>query len=481
MLAAALLAAVLPVIVPAREGGHAPPRYLRMRLAVVAYGVRGTGELLIDRATGRFVRRLDAGPASEREGWDGVRAWRADASGMPRVEGNLDQRDAIRAFADALVRLPPGARIVRAADGTEQVRVRDLARGIDVVRDPASGLVTAIVRYPGATRDRTIFADQRTVDGLVVPFAFNDVSVNGVWHADVVGLTTPTRVAARAFAPPTAPRDTTLRGTTSVALDPSFDMPVLQVRINGGPPLRFLLDTGGQNVITPAAAARCGMQAVGAGTVDGTGPGLAPIQFATARTEQIGTALFRAQPFVVLDLGAALPVDGIVGYEVLARVAARLDLAHHRLDLAPSADAFGAAGVREPFVFDEREPQVDGALDGIPGTEAVDTGNDNYVEVDAPFVRTHDLLHRYHGIPDRGGVVGVGGPIDEFIARARALQIGDLVVRDVAIGLTTSRRGEETDPSVAMQIGDPVWRRFVVILDYPNQIIRLVPQPGTVR
>jgi hypothetical protein len=474
MLAAPLLAAVLPVIAPAHDGGAAP-RYLRMQLAVVAYGVRGTGELLVDRATGRFVRRLDAGPASEREGWDGERAWRADASGMARVEGNLDQRDAIRAFADALVHLPAGARVVRAADGTEQVRVRDLARGIDVVRDPISGLVTAIVRYPGATRDRTVFADQRTVDGLVVPFALTDVSIDGVWHADVVGLTTPAHVAPSAFAPPPAPRDTALHGTTSVALDPSFDLPVLRVRVNGGPPLRFLLDTGGQNVITPAAAARCGMQPVGAGTVDGTGPGIAPIQFATARTEQIGGALFRDQPFVVLDLGAALPVDGIVGYEVLARVAARLDLTRHRLDLAPSAAAFGAAGVREPFVFDEREPQVEGALDGIPGTEAVDTGNDNYVEVDTPFVRAHDLLRRYHAIPDRGGVVGVGGAIDEFIARARALRIGNLVVPDVAIGLTTSRRGEETDPSVAMQIGDPVWRRFVVIFDYPNQLIRLVP------
>ncbi|MGD1067607.1 MAG: retropepsin-like aspartic protease [Vulcanimicrobiaceae bacterium] len=473
MLAAPLLAAVLPVIAPAHDGGRAP-RYLRMQLAVVVYGVRGTGELLIDRATGRFVRRLDAGPASEREGWDGERAWRADPSGMPRIEGNLDQRDAIRAFADAFVRLPPGARVERAADGTERVRIPDVARGIDVVRDPVSGLVTAIVRYPGATRDRTSFADQRIVDDLVVPFALTDVSVNGVWHADVVGLTTPSQVAASAFAPPPPPHDTSLAGTTSIALDPSFDLPVLRVRVNGGPPLRFLLDTGGQNVITPAAAARCGLQVVGAGTVDGTGPGLASIQFATARTEQIGGALLRNQPFVVLDLGAALPVDGIVGYEVLARLAARLDLAHHRLDLAPSADAFGAVGVREPFVFDEREPQLVGALDGIAGTEAVDTGNDNYVEVDAPFVRAYDLLRRYHGIPDRGGIIGVGGAIDEYVARAGALRIGAVVVRNVAIGLTTSRRGEETDPSVAMQIGDPVWRRFVVIFDYPNQVIRLL-------
>ena len=57
---------------------------LVLHLAVNAYGVRGSGTVAIDRATGRFLRRFNAGPASEQEGFDGVRAWRADATGMAR-------------------------------------------------------------------------------------------------------------------------------------------------------------------------------------------------------------------------------------------------------------------------------------------------------------------------------------------------------------------------------------------------------------
>ncbi|HTW86330.1 MAG TPA: retropepsin-like aspartic protease [Candidatus Sulfotelmatobacter sp.] len=440
LLAAPALAVLLPVLAPARA-----PRYVRLRLDVVAYGVHGSGELLVDRATARFVRRFDAGPVSEREGWDGTHAWRADATGMARIEGNRAQRDAIRAFARAFARVLGG------------------------------GTATRIVRHPGATTETTTLADRRIVDGLNVPFALDDVSVDGEWRASVRAVSV-APLADAAFAPPAPPHDVVLTGTTSVALDPSFDLPVVQVRVDEGPALRFLLDTGGQNVITPAAARRCGLVVVGEGTVDGVGPNVVPVRYAAARTVQIGTAVLRDQPFVVLDLGSALPVDGIVGYELLARLAARLDLAHHQLALARSAGAFGGGGARVPFVYDERQPQVEGALDGIAGAAGVDTGNDGPLEVYSHFVRAHDLVHRYHALPDDSSYVGVGGPVAGYLARARSLRIGGVSVDDVAVHLTTSlARGEESDPSVAMQIGDPVWKRFVVIFDYPRRLLRLIP------
>ena len=86
--------------------GSRTPRFVRLKLDVSAYGVPGHGEIIVDRTVGRFVRRFDAGPVSEREGWDGVRAWRADATGMPRIEGNVDERGMIRAWARLLRRAP---------------------------------------------------------------------------------------------------------------------------------------------------------------------------------------------------------------------------------------------------------------------------------------------------------------------------------------------------------------------------------------
>ena len=462
ILAAAFLAAALPVVAPARAGARGP-RYVRLRLAVVAYGVPGTGEILLDRATGRFVRRFDTGPTSQREGWDGTRAWCADATGLARVEGNVDQRDAIRAWSYAFARAP---------------RRIALARPLDVVVDPASGLVTRIVRYAGSDVERTVLADQRTVDGLVLPFALSDTSDDGVWQATVRSVETPARLADAAFAPPARPHDITLPARTRVALEPDADYPIVLVRVDDGPPLRFLLDTGGQNVITADAARRVGLRVVGAGTVSGAGPGLAAIRYARARRVDIGAVTLRNQPFDVVDLGAMFPFDGVVGYELLARCAVRLDLAHRQVDFAPRAADFGAGGTAVPFVFDDRQPQVAGALDGTPAALTIDTGDSGSVEINTWYVRAHDLQHRYRAVLVRGAYGGIGGMVDAYLAAARVLRIGSVAVRGVPLLLTAAARsGTEADPSVAGNVGDRVWRRLVVVFDYRANVVRLAPLP----
>ncbi len=43
-------------------------RFVIMHVDVNAYGVPGTGTIVVDRATGHFVRRFSAGRASEQEG-----------------------------------------------------------------------------------------------------------------------------------------------------------------------------------------------------------------------------------------------------------------------------------------------------------------------------------------------------------------------------------------------------------------------------
>ncbi len=110
-LAAALgpLAAIRPASVNA-----VAPRYVVLRLRVAAYGVPGSGTIVVDRRTGAFVRRFNVGPASEQEGFDGRIAWRADATGFPRVEGNRDQIGVVRLWSHVLTGAGPAPAIVRA-------------------------------------------------------------------------------------------------------------------------------------------------------------------------------------------------------------------------------------------------------------------------------------------------------------------------------------------------------------------------------
>src|SRR5581483_12489010 len=124
--------------------------------------------------------------------------------------------------------------------------------------------------------------------------------------------------------------------------------------------------------------------------------GTASIRYATVRSLKIGDAELFNQPFIVLPANALPPVDGIVGYELLARFAARLDMAHGTLALAPSAAAFGPAIAPARFVYFDRQPQVDGSLDVAIGAFSIDTGSTLTAQIQTPVVRKYDLVNRLH-------------------------------------------------------------------------------------
>jgi len=455
------VAGIQPVI--RSVAGANAPRYVRLQLDVTVYGVPGHGELVVDRTLGRFVRRFDAGPVSEREGWDGVHAWRAAATGMPRIEGNVDERGAIRAWSHLL------------APGRGNTPCDCGSRPPDVRTDAADGRISAISLHVGERTERATFGEYRNAGALVVPFAVANVSENGKWTLRVRDVETPSAVPAAAFAPPSEPHDATLHGVTTVPLIAGQQLPVIDVSVDDGPALHFLIDTGGQNVITPRAAKRIGLNVIGAGTVGGAGAGLAVIRYASARSVRVGTAQVRDQPFLVLDLGSTAGFDGIVGYELFARFAARLDFAHETLELAADVRELGGRGVGVPMTFDERQPQVDGALDGIPAVVTIDTGSISGADVNAPFVREHDLIARYHAAPATDALYGVGGVVRASAARAAELRLGSLRIRDVPLQLTAATAGAESNPTVAVNLGDEVLRRYALVLDYRGGTIRFEP------
>jgi hypothetical protein len=96
---------------------------LVLSLAVNAYGVPGTGTLIVD-SRGNFTRTFSAGPASEREGWNGRDAWRADATGFARVQGDLAERNEIRGWSRAFRgALFAGTAQTQTASSQEHVRI----------------------------------------------------------------------------------------------------------------------------------------------------------------------------------------------------------------------------------------------------------------------------------------------------------------------------------------------------------------------
>lgn len=437
MIAAAFLAAMLG----AAQAAHPSPRFVVFHVAANVYGVPGTGTITLDRATGRFARRFDAGPASEGEGWDGDHAWRADATGMGRVQGNAGERAEIVQWSAALVRA--------------------------LIAAPSRVVVSS-----GRDRDAISFADYRVRTGLTVPGRIvSESSQNGRWMAIVQRVETPAWISPDAFDSPPRPHDFTLAAPTRVHVSMAAGSPQLDVRVNGSR-LRFFLDTGGQNVITAKAAAAASLATVGHGIVRGGAGGTVPIRYAFAQTVRVGDAEMRNQPFIVLPT-SLFGADGIVGYELLARFGARLDMAHGTLELAPRASAFGRPARPVPFVFFDRQPQVRGSIEGTPGPLTIDTGSSLSTEVQPRVVRDNSLVSRMHAtVATYAEDVGRRYPI--YLVRARELRLGPVVVRNPLIELAT-RVDPTNAPATLANVGDGVLRRWIIVFDYPNQTLDLRP------
>jgi hypothetical protein len=424
---------------------------LVLHLSVNAYGVPGSGDIAIDRGTGRFVRRFDAGPVSEQEGFDGRRAWRADATGMARIEGNAGERSEILAWSRAIV----GA--IRATR-------------------PAGGVLR--IKISGATDHITVSFDRyRTFGTVWVPTRIVSQSEqNGSWTATVRDWRQ-SRIRPDNFAPPTTvPRDFKLTALTRVPVSMSGGSPVVDVAVNGKP-LHFLLDTGGQNVLTEQTAQTLGLHLLGRGTVGGGGGGTVSIRYATVRSVKIGDAELLNQPFIVLPANALPPVDGIVGYELLARFAARLDMAHGILELAPAATAFGPLVAPAAFVYLDRQPQVNGSLDSIAGAFSIDTGSSLTAQIQTPIVRNYDLVNRLHATV-AAYANDVGGRYPIYLVRAGEMRLGSALFPRPVVDLLT-RASTSNNASIVGNVGDGILKRWVLVFDYAHQIVDFRPGGDT--
>jgi Aspartyl protease len=455
------------------------PRFVRMDADVAGSGVRGTAVLLIDRTTGRTLERVDAGPLSSTDGFDGVRTWHADATGMPMVIGNAESRRDAFAWAHLFGRRgPERPRLTTIArrGQTEVVRVRypGLSGTIDVTIDRPTQRVLRVLDATGVDPVRTSFGDYRAARGVRVPFAVDQSSPFTTWHFRVRAVTFPAAVAATVFAPPAPPNDIRLDGVTSVPMRIADGAPVVPIRIDGVL-LHVLFDSGSTNYLIPAAARRAHLHAVGDDKSGGVGPSLVRERYATVHRLEVGAAVLADQPFAIVDDAPGPGIDGAIGQEVLQRLVAGFDFAHRRVRLATHAAMLGISTRAIPLRLGPSGPEVDGALEGLPGAIAIDTGSGVALDVMSPFVRKHDLVRHYgvHRLVSTGG--GIGGGTVGYFATARTLRVGDVVLRDVPIALDTMTTGALADPTQLGNLGTPVLRRFTTVFDYRNGRMWLLP------
>ena len=518
--AAGIAAAVLFAVAPARAASSdprvaeliassgkainvaalAPVSTIRFDESISAVGLTGTVVQYVNVRDGRFAETTTLAPLVSLDGYDGKIEWSGDRTHLIWNQGGDSDRSSElnQAYLESYALWAPNA---SGAEVTSLGTKVDAAKSYDVLAitpagskspfelwlDPATHLPGRAHFVSGFTTQTLTFSDYRAVNGLNVAHAIHVDSSDGN-NSDIavtnVAFDPPGAEAALAR-PATRPTDFSIAGgktSTTVPIELGENHVYLDVMLNGKGPYHFIFDTGGSNVVDPAVAKEIG--ALGTGSAQGSGVGSQTegLSFANVSKLQVGDAVLNDQIFAVaptrmgFGVSAGRPVDGLIGWEVLARYVTTFDYAGLKVTLAmPGSTQPPAGGHVIPFVFYGTQPQIACTIDGIPAECTIDTGARDTMSFMSPFVAAHPEV-----APAKMSEVGIngfgfGGPAMGKLGRVREVGIGDITLTNLVAGYSTQTAGAFAAPFVAANIGGNLLRRFTVTFDYDNGTMTLVP------
>ena len=199
--------------------------------------------------------------------------------------------------------------------------------------------------------------------------------------------------------------------------------------VNGSGPYRFIVDTGGVNLVDATLVERLSLKIAGKEAGHGTGPKAVESGKTTIQRLTLGQATFSGQPFYTFDFaqlypGGGIKILGMLGAQLLQQYVTCIDFDHKVIDLIePAKFDARAAGSNVPMSIKESEVTVHGSFDEIPSIFQIDTGSPTTLTLATPFVTQHQLLKRFpKRIETSGG--GVGGSIREYSVRGRTSSSG---------------------------------------------------------
>jgi hypothetical protein len=486
----------------AASGGNAWNRVHSIKLEgkANAGGLSGSFEQLENVNNGASVLQYKLGPADVRLGFDGSTSWNQGPSGDVALQDSAAGKQI--AASDAYLaaraywfpqRWPATVRFcgTRTDSGRAYQVLRALPKGGDAIElwiDPSTHLIARIVESTGGRGRTQIWSDYRTVDGVKQPFRIEAYTGDDVAHKSVAlvdHVSINVDVPANRFAPPQqdlhdfAFLDGGNRATIPIEI---FNNHVyLPVTINGHV-LHFMFDTGGRNLLTPEAAAKAGVKSVGEFGGGGVGKKVVNLGLAKVAAMTVGDKIsLRNQAFIVeplphFDQIEGTEFDGLIGYEILKRLVARIDYAGRTVTfIRPSNFSSAHADQRVPFTFFGSTPMVNAMLDGLSGQFEVDTGSRAGLTLWTPFVQAHQLVKRYQASPETTIGWGVGGKAVGHVARGSELLLGNIKIEHPVLTMqnhVTSPNSVKDDDG---NIGGAILRRFTLTLDYDHHALYLQP------
>jgi hypothetical protein len=249
---------------------------------------------------------------------------------------------------------------------------------------------------------------------------------------------------------------------------------LVKARINGGPALRLLVDSGSQYVVLDRSAAlhsHCAggvdLEVVGVGAI-----AAARVKLQTADTLQLGDLTLRSVPLVVSDRSIADGIQGVLPLSIFSDFLIRLDFPAKRLDLLPygAGEADGSAAI--PVVPSNRLLFVKATVNEVhDGYFLLDTGA-------AVTAISRDLAGQLHisgtladRVPLRGGVADIVAPLLSSFIRLHLAPAHPLAGPVVAVDLSTASRYHGF--AISGLIGYSAMCDSVLTVNYRDSAIRI--------
>jgi predicted aspartyl protease len=249
---------------------------------------------------------------------------------------------------------------------------------------------------------------------------------------------------------------------------------VVKARINGGPVLRLLLDSGSQYVVLDrksAARSRCSggseLDLIGAGATTATA-----VKSQHAETVQIGELTLHDVPLLIQDRSLADGIQGVLPLSIFSEFLIRLDIPRKSLDLLP---------------YPAEQPKLEGALRTVEsnrmlflqgkvnekaeGYFLLDTGA-AYSAISRKLARELNIAESLADhIPLQGGTTAMEAALIRGSVRVRLGTREMAADPVVAVDLSGPSRFHRID--IAGLIGYPALCDSVVTVSYRDSLVRI--------
>jgi len=362
--------------------------------------------------------------------------------------------------------------------------------------DPATWLPVKSVRSGDDTEITSTYEDWRQTSGILTP---NHVKVTETdkpeYERKQISLRFEKSIARGPFnAPRAGPPDAFLQaGAPPIPFNFENSHILFKVRLNGREAIWFLLDTGAdENVINTPRLGDFGLKIYGQAATTGGG-GSAEYAYAAGASFKLPGVELLNQHVGILDQtgiehALGMPLGGILGYDFISRFVVEIDYENKLLTLHdPKGWSYSGSGYVVPVSFDGGIPFADGVISvatkpNIPAYFVLDFGAAETMTLTSPFVKANDLLNLAQ---TNASVNSPAGLENQFFSQNNVrghidrLQLGKLIAQSIPVNLSVNVKGAYASTNFSGTIGEGIFHRYHVFLDYARNRIIYEPTAET--